>query len=363
MSNLSAGAKELRRHAPEFLVTLLVALAGALIFAWASMPLPWMLGSLFATTIAVLSGVNIWMPEWARSLMIGVLGVFFGTTISPDFTEQILKWLPSILMILVNVILTTVIVMAYFRAFAGHDPVTAYFSANPGGMIPMALMGRHYGGDERLISMIQSVRMVLTVITFPIAFRFLAGYEASGTVGTGASLADMDLIDFPVILALAIAGSVAARRLRVPVPILLGPMILIGFLSVAGVGNWQIPDGLVAFAQLIIGARIGATFKNLKIKTVGVQLVHAVIAAFAMMGLAVFFAWLTTFFSDIPALALILAFAPGGFAEMTIVGFGLGADIAFIVSHQLIRFFFIIALVPVAVRIMKFQPAGRDQDC
>jgi membrane AbrB-like protein len=354
--NFSYHANEVRRNARPFAITLIIALAGALIFDWLSMPLPWMIGSLFAVTIAVFSGVNIWMPEWPRSLMIGVLGVFFGTTISPDFAEHILKWLPSIAVLLISVIITTAIVMAYFRVFAGHDPVTAYFSANPGGMIPMAIMGDHYGGDERLISMIQSIRMVLTVITFPMAFRFLTGYEPTGMIGTGATLADMALIDFPVILALAIAGSLVAMRLRVPVPLLLGPMILIGFLSVTGVGSWQIPDGLVAFSQLVIGARIGATFKNIELKTVGVQLVHAVIAAYMMMGLAVLFAWLATFVSEIPALALILAFAPGGFAEMTIIGFGLGADIAFIVSHQLIRFFFIIGLVPIAVRIMKFEP-------
>ncbi|MBT3553524.1 MAG: AbrB family transcriptional regulator [Rhodospirillaceae bacterium] len=356
MAKLSFHVNEVRQHKWELALALFIALAGALIFGWLRMPLPWMLGPLFGVTIAALSGVNIWMPEWPRSLMIGVLGVFFGTTISPDFAEQILTWLPSIVTLLISVTITTAIVMAYFRAFAGHDPVTAYFSANPGGMIPMALMGRHYGGDERLISMIQSIRMVLTVITFPIAFRFLAGYEPTGIVGTGATLTDMAPIDFPVILALAIVGALVAKRLRVPVPLLLGPMILIGFLSVAGVGSWQIPDGLVAFAQLVIGARIGATFKNIRLKTVGVQLVHAVIAAYMMMGLAVLFAWLATFASEIPAPALILAFAPGGFAEMTIVGFGLGADIAFIVSHQLIRFFFIIGLVPVAVRIMKFEP-------
>jgi membrane AbrB-like protein len=362
LSKLSLHAEELRQHKWELVLTLLIAASGALIFTWLRMPLPWMLGSLFASTAAVLLGLRIWMPEWMRSLMIGVLGVLFGTTISPDFAGQVVKWLPSIAVLLVSVITTTFIVMAYFRAFAGHDPVTAYFSANPGGMIPMALMGRHYGGDERLISIIQSIRMVLTVITFPIAFRFLAGYKPDGSIGTGASLADMALIDFPILLALAITGSLVARRLCIPVPLLLGPMILIGFLSAAGVGAWQIPDGLVAFAQLIIGARIGATFSNIHVRTVGVQLLHAIVAAFMMMALAVFFAWLATFFSEIPALALILAFAPGGFAEMTIVGFGLGADVAFIVSHQLIRFFFIIGLVPIAVRIMKFQPAEHSQD-
>ena len=362
MSKFHFHANEFIRHKWELAITLVLALAGTLLFTWLSLPLPWMLGPQFATTAAVLLGVPIWMPEWARSLMIGVLGVFFGTVLSPDFVGQVLQWLPSVLALLAGVIVTTVAVMAYFRTFAGHDTATAYFSANPGGMIPMALMGHYYGGDERLISMFQAIRMVLTVITFPMAFRFLAGYEPSGTVGTGATLADMELVDFPVILALAIAGSMVARRLRVPVPLLLGPMILIGFLSVTGTGAWQIPDGIVAFAQLIIGACIGATFRYIQLKTVGIQLVHAVIAAYIMMALAVLFAWLTTFVSEIPVLALVLAFAPGGFAEMTIVGFGLGADIAFIVSHQLIRLFFIIGLVPMAVKNMKFQPREPQPD-
>jgi|TARA_B100000315_G_C14575133_1_gene587520 hypothetical protein len=355
--NISIHAKELGEHRGEFLVTLVIALAGALLFAELRLPLPWMLGPLFTTIIAVMLGVKIWMPEWMRSIMIGVLGVLFGTAISPDLAEQMLKWLPSVVAILINVVITTAIVMAYFRLFAGHDPVTAYFSAAPGGLIPMTLMGHHYGGDERLISIIQSIRLVMTVITIPMAFRFLAGYEPDGTVGTGASLGDIDVVDIPIVLALAILGYLAARRMRLPVPQLLGPMFAIGILSAAGLAEWQIPDGPVAFAQLVIGARIGATFRNIKVKTVGIQLIHAVIGSIVMIATAVLFAWLTTSVSKIPMLALILAFAPGGFAEMAIVGFGLGADIAFIVSHQLIRFFFIIGLVPIAARIMKLQPA------
>ena len=37
-------------------------------------------------------------------------------------------------------------------------------------------------------------------------------------------------------------------------------------------------------------------------------------------------------------ITLVLAIAPDGLAKMAIVGFSLGADIAFILSHQLIRF-------------------------
>jgi uncharacterized protein len=47
-----------------------------------------------------------------------------------------------------------------------------------------------------------------------------------------------------------------------------------------------------------------------------------------------------------PFSALVLVYAPGGFAEMSLVALALGADAAFVAAHHLFRIAVVIALAP-----------------
>ena len=51
--------------------------------------------------------------------------------------------------------------------------------------------------------------------------------------------------------------------------------------------------------------------------------------------------------------ALILAFAPGGFAEMALVASGLGIEVTFVVVHQFARYLMVLALAPAAVFLIR----------
>ncbi len=72
-----------------------------------------------------------------------------------------------------------------------------------------------------------------------------------------------------------------------------------------------------------------------------------------MIAFAAGAAVLTHHLTGMPTNALVLAFAPGGFAEMALVGFALGIDIAFLVTHQLTRYFFVILMIPLVSTILK----------
>ena len=47
----------------------------------------------------------------------------------------------------------------------------------------------------------------------------------------------------------------------------------------------------------------------------------------------------------------ILAFAPGGQAELTILALIVGADMAFVIAHHVLRLFLVILLAPLAARV------------
>lgn len=209
------------------------------------------------------------------------------------------------------------------------------------------------GADEKAISLIQSARIILTVLIIPFAFAIFAGYESTGKVGTGGSFKALGLSDGVLLLATSFIGYLIARPLKIPTPYLMGPMIAVAIFSTTGLNSAEVPDSLVAIAQCIIGSNIGAMFNNVKPKTVAKTLFHGSVTSVFMIGFAATAAFATQYFTDQSLYGLVLAFAPGGFAEMALVGFALGIDIAFLVTHQLTRYFFVILMVPLCFPLLK----------
>ena len=62
----------------------------------------------------------------------------------------------------------------------------------------------------------------------------------------------------------------------------------------------------------------------------------------SLIVLAVAFAWLGHALTGLSVDDIILSYAPGGFAEMSLVGLALHADIAMVATHHLFRIFLVV---------------------
>jgi uncharacterized protein len=353
MTNIHAKYVELKSNWFKLCCTLSIGLVGSLLFVYFNLPLPWMLGAIFTTTSAALMGLKIWVPGWLRIIGLLILGALFGTTISPELLDDFFDWLPSIIAVTAYVLIVVPPTMLYLMKVMKLDAVTAYFASAPGGLLPMTFIGQEMGGDAKVISLIQSSRIILTVLIVPISYALFAGYVPSGKVGTGASFASLELEGGLTLLTVSILGFIAVRPLKIPTPALMGPMIAVSFVSIIGFKVSEVPDPLVAIGQCLIGSSIGAMFNDVRIRNVARILFHGSLTSIFMIVLAVGSAVVTYYLTDIPAKALILAFSPGGFPEMALVGFALGIDVAFVVAHQLTRYFFVILILPIIFTALK----------
>ena len=78
----------------------------------------------------------------------------------------------------------------------------------------------------------------------------------------------------------------------------------------------------------------------------------------AALGYCVILLVLTLIFFEVvyglglaPGLETILAFAPGGQAEMTVLALIVGADMAFVIAHHVLRIFIVILGAPLFSRL------------
>ena len=64
-------------------------------------------------------------------------------------------------------------------------------------------------------------------------------------------------------------------------------------------------------------------------------------------------AWVVSQFTGLPVKTLWLAFAPGGLAEMTLISLSLNIDVAFVSVHHMVRVMFLVAMAPIAFKILR----------
>ncbi len=328
------------------------ALGGAL-FAWAGVPLPWMLGAMAFSTVAAVSGLPVAVPGALRNVMIGVLGLMLGSAFHPGLVGELGHWLPSLAALALYVAAVTGLVMLYYRRVAGWGPVTSYFAAAPGGLNEMILMTATQGGDERTVALVHALRILLTVFAVPIWYRLFEGYGGGGAAAAMGTLGDLSAADAVWLAASGVVGFWLARALRLPAALITGPMLLAAAVHVAGLTDVRPPGEAVALAQVVVGTAIGCRFAGTGWGRIGRTAVVAAGSTAIMLGLSVTAALTLAPLTGLAATALLLALVPGGLAEMCLIAMALGADVAFVSTHHLARILLVVMAAPLAFRLAR----------
>jgi membrane AbrB-like protein len=338
----------------SMLLALAIGTAGGLLFAWAKLPLPWMMGAMVAATIASVAGANIRIQYPLRMTMIAVLGVMLGSAFRPELIDRLGDWAWSIGGLLVYAVTAGALVTWYFRKVGGYDPVTSYFASSPGGLNEMVIVGREMGGDDRVIALTHSARILLVVMTIPFLFRMFADYAPlPGLLPTGPGLADLPLDEWLILGGCAVIGAFGAKALRLPAAFLVGPMLLSAIAHLTGVSKASPPSPLVAAAQVVLGTGIGCRFAGTPVGEIARIVKISLGSTVILMVSGVLFGLGLQEITGVPWFVLVLAYAPGGLAEMSLVALALGRDVAFVATHHIFRIGFIVILAPLAFRIMR----------
>jgi len=329
-----------------------IGVLGGWFFTLLTMPLPWMLGSMAFCTVAAVMGVPIRAPVLVRPYMIVVVGVMLGSGYSPEMLERVAQWMTSLAMLGAYVVVVGGVGLAYFRLFTRYDPVTSYFCAMPGGFNEMVMMGAEMGGDERKIALTHACRVLLVVFTVPLWLRLTGQLDIMDRMSVGVGLGDVAPVDY-LLLATCGLGWPIAAKLRLPAAMLVGPMLLSGALHLSGLTASQPPMVIVNLAQLFIGTTVGCRFTGAAPREVTHALGIGAGLAAIMLILTALFAYAIVTLTGTPFPVAVLAFSPGGLAEMALVGLALGVDVAFIATHHVIRIFLVIMLAPPVIRLWR----------
>ena len=326
-----------------FLALLIGGIGGGLAHL-AQLPLAWMIGAMGATILASMANLPVAVPIGLRSSMLIVLGTFLGSTFTPDALDHIHRWPASLAAVIFFVILVTAVSYLYYRWAARMDKVTALFSATPGGLTPMTVLGTACGGVEQQIALTQGLRVVLVVFLTPV---FVYGIlDMAPTSDSVAPDTPLNLLDSLILIAGAIGGLLLARKLRIPAPQMTGPMLVSAVLHISGLVGNGLPVPLLDITLWILGSAIGSRFAGMPLRTLAPYCLHAFLNICVLFAVTFAASYAVAHYLELDFLAVLLAFAPGGVAEMCLIALSLNVDPSFVAFHHLARISLILLTAP-----------------
>ena len=342
----------LRSSAPAFII----ALIGGATFSLLNIPLPWTLGAIAFCAVFAINGSPWLMTSSVMMLARPTVGVMVGSTFSPEIMAAVPGWWREILFVLCFSASASAIGYILFRVVFRFDRVTAFVGALPAGLAELTIIGSSLGGNLRTLVLIHSVRIVTVVFTVPLFLTFVLNLDISDGNVPDAHFAKT-LEDWVILVGCGLAGAALSQVARLPGGVMITALLVSAIVHGTGISTVSFPFWVVALAQILIGSVMGARFAKIEFREARWALLAAILWAAMLMPMAFSAARLATWLFEMPMEVSLLALAPGGIAEMSIVTYALGANVAFIVTCQVARMFFLLMLSPfIAERIARTVP-------
>lgn len=343
---------------PHILLTAALLVAGAgmgAVFQWVGTPLPFMLGSLFASALAVAFAQERFPEGYAypmtfRMVFVGVIGAMIGARLTPDVAALLPKMLLSVPAILAFVLAAHGVNYLVLRKVGGFDRPTAYYAGSPGGLFESILFGEEAGADLRLLTLMQFLRIITVVTLIPVAMSLWEGHPVGSAAGLNIGGGETALFWVPVVLGFALVGVWIGRLLKLPAGQLMGPLLLVGALSMTGAVEIAAPGWPVAVAQVVLGTGLGVRFTGMTGRMFAVGAGLSLLSITAMMSVGILLALVVHRAGGLPVDVLVISFAPGGVVEMSLIALSLAANPAFVTLHHLLRILFTVGEMSIVRR-------------
>jgi uncharacterized protein len=280
-----------------------------------------------------------------------VTGVSLGVYVQSSSLNAVADaWLPVALVSAATLALSLLCGWALVRA-VGLDPPTAALGMVAGGASGIVGMARELGADDRLVAVMQYLRVLVVVVLTPIlvavAFSHPHGPDPGGAPGGAPVLGSLH--DWALTAAALALGALAAGVTRTPAGSLLAPMVVAAVLTLV-IDDFQVPAILREPAFAAIGLQVGLRFTPKLVRQAGRLLVPALLCIGALLVSCFGLALILDATTDASLLDAYLATTPGGLYAVLAAAFGTGADTTFVIAVQTLRLFVMLLLAPVVLR-------------
>lgn len=292
------------------------------------------------------------VPRRAGLAAQAVLGVYIGTMVHEDSIDALGPHWPIVLAVVVATLAISILAGALLGMRRDISPLTGSLALVAGGASGLVAIARELGGDDRVVAVVQYLRVGLVTATMPIVVLFIFHPDRSQP---SAAIPQSDTapwyLSIAMIVVIAVVGVILGKLVHLPGAGLLGPMAVTVGLELTGYDfGLSVPQALVQIGYVLIGWQAGVTFTRDSLRAVGRALPLAVtlIAALtvATAGLGVLLSHVT----GMTPLEGYLATSPGGVYAVLATAVETGSNVTFIVTAQVLRILVMLFAAPLLAR-------------
>lgn len=294
------------------------------------------------------------MPRPAGVIAQGVLGVYIGTMVHRDAVSAIGSDWVIVLAIAVATLVLGIVAGGLLGLHRDVSPLTGALALVAGGASGLVAIARELGGDDRVVPVVQYLRVALVTATIPLVVTLVFHADRSHPA---ANVAESDsapwYLSLAMLAVIVAVGAVGGRWVKLPGAGLLGPLALTVILQLTGLSfGLTVPALLVQAAYMVIGWQAGIAFTRESLRAIGrilpLALTLIVVLGAATAGLGVVLADVT----GMTQLEGYLATSPGGVYAVLATAVETGSNVTFIIAAQVLRVLLMLFAAPLMARVM-----------
>jgi len=160
----------------------------------------------------------------------------------------------------------------------------------------------------------------------------------------------LEILSIPLLYLLGIGGWLLVKPLGIPVPALMGTILVVGGLRIADVGLPETPPGFEEVVQILLGLYVGSMISKDTLHQMRLLLLPSLVTMVWVLLLAFGGGWFLGAVTYLDPLTGVLGSSTGGLPEMTVIALATHADASVIVILQLVRIIAVIVLFPFLLR-------------
>ena len=339
---------------------LLIALSAGIgaFLLWLHAPAALMLGPLIAAMTLAAGGARVRFPLPPFVVAQGIIGCLIARMVPLTIIGDILDhWLLFTAGVLFVVAASSLLgwLMTRLQILPG---TTALWGTSPGAASVMTIMAESYGADIRLVAVMQYLRVVLVAAIAALVAKLFGISASQGPA----------IVWFPPIawlplaetLALAVAGPLIARALRIPAGAFLVPMVAGIVLTHFGWLAIELPAWLLAVSYALIGWNIGLRFTRPLLIHAARALPRIVGCTLLLIALCGLVALMLVHGAGVDPLTAYLATSPGGSDSIAIIAASTNVDVSCVMAMQTVRMITVLFLAPVLTKFIAKRVSWRD---
>jgi membrane AbrB-like protein len=234
------------------------------------------------------------------------------------------------------------------------SPLTGSLALVAGGASGLVAIARELGGDDRVVAVVQYLRVALVTASMPVVVTLVYHADKSHHADLRRQTdAAPWYLSVAMMAVLIVVGAAGGLLIRLPGAGLLGPMALTVVLQVTGLSfGLSVPMILVQAGYMFIGWQAGVAFTRDALRAVG-RLLPAAIALIVVLGVGT--AGLGVVLADVAGLTPLegyLATSPGGVYAVLATAVETGSNVTFVIAAQVVRILLMLFTAPLLARIV-----------